>query len=131
MNILFIHQNFPGQYKHLAPALARAGHKCVALTLRVESRSNGRGFSFCPIRSGAIRGRGYIRGLLISRPSYCAGNPVILRRRELKAQGFQPDLIVAHPGWGESMFLRDLWPEARIGLYYELYYAAREGRSWV
>jgi glycosyltransferase involved in cell wall biosynthesis len=35
-----------------------------------------------------------------------------------------PDLILAHPGWGESMFLHDLWPEARIGLYCELYHHA-------
>jgi hypothetical protein len=31
MNILFVHQNFPGQFKHLAPALAQQGHKVVAL----------------------------------------------------------------------------------------------------
>jgi len=33
MNILFIHQNFPGQFKHLAPALVKAGHKVTALIL--------------------------------------------------------------------------------------------------
>ena len=31
MNILFVHQNFPGQFKHLAPAMARQGHRVVAL----------------------------------------------------------------------------------------------------
>jgi hypothetical protein len=31
MNILFVHQNFPGQFKHLAPALAHQGHRVVAL----------------------------------------------------------------------------------------------------
>ena len=32
MNVLFVHQNFPGQFKHLAPALAaRGGHRVVAL----------------------------------------------------------------------------------------------------
>ena len=34
MNILFIHQNFPGQFKFLAPALARQGHNVVAITMR-------------------------------------------------------------------------------------------------
>ena len=33
MNILFIHQNFPGQFKHLAPALVKAGHTVTALIL--------------------------------------------------------------------------------------------------
>ena len=31
MNVLFVHQNFPGQFKHLAPHLARAGHRVQAL----------------------------------------------------------------------------------------------------
>ena len=39
-------------------------------------------------------------------------------------RGLYPDLILAHPGWGESMFLHDLWPAARIGLYCELYHHA-------
>ena len=32
MNILFVHQNFPGQFPHLARALAARGHKVLALT---------------------------------------------------------------------------------------------------
>ncbi|MEL6648921.1 MAG: glycosyltransferase, partial [Pseudomonadota bacterium] len=42
--------------------------------------------------------------------------------RELRAQGFDPDLILAHPGWGEPMFLKDVWPKARMGIYCELYH---------
>lgn len=34
MNILFIHQNFPGQFKHLAPALAQQGHRVLAMTMQ-------------------------------------------------------------------------------------------------
>lgn len=36
MKILLIHQNFPGQYKHLAPALVQQGHQVVALTPKVK-----------------------------------------------------------------------------------------------
>lgn len=32
--ILFIHQNFPGQYRHLAAALAARGHEVRALSIR-------------------------------------------------------------------------------------------------
>ena len=39
MNVLFIHQNFPGQFKHLAPALAaEPGNRVLALTLREKLR---------------------------------------------------------------------------------------------
>jgi hypothetical protein len=40
MNILFIHQNFPGQFKFLAPALAQKGHRVVAMTMqKTEARA--------------------------------------------------------------------------------------------
>ena len=34
MNILFIHQNFPGQFKFLAPALVQQGHRVTAMTMQ-------------------------------------------------------------------------------------------------
>jgi len=40
----------------------------------------------------------------------------------LRADGYVPDLIIAHHGWGESMFLKDVWPSARMGIYCEFFY---------
>ena len=40
----------------------------------------------------------------------------------MKTKGYTPDLIIAHPGWGESLFLKDVWPNARLGIYCEFYY---------
>ena len=31
MNLLFVHQNFPGQYRHLAAALVARGDRVVAI----------------------------------------------------------------------------------------------------
>ena len=46
---------------------------------------------------------------------------------QLREQGFQPDVIIAHPGWGESLFLKQVWPQARLGLYCEFYYLLQGG----
>ncbi len=40
----------------------------------------------------------------------------------LKSAGFVPDIIIAHPGWGESLFVKDVWPKARLGIYCEFFY---------
>jgi len=43
---------------------------------------------------------------------------------KLKQQGFNPDVIVAHHGWGESLFLKEIWPTAKLGIYCEFFYHA-------
>ena len=42
----------------------------------------------------------------------------------MKHQGYSPDLIISHPGWGESLFLHDVWHDAKIAMYCEFYYCA-------
>ncbi len=122
MKILFIHQNFPGQFKHLAPALAAEGHDCVALTLKVDKPVTWQGVRVLPYKLGQRAAQNVHPWLLdldtkVTRAEACYRAAV-----EMKAGGFEPDLILAHPGWGEAMFLRDVWPKAKIGLYCELYH---------
>ena len=47
--------------------------------------------------------------------------------RTRKQKGFLSDVILAHYGWREPMFFKDVWPDARLGLYCELYYTENEG----
>lgn len=42
---------------------------------------------------------------------------------KLKNKGFSPDAIIAHPGWGESLFLKEIWPGVPLGAYCEFFYA--------
>ncbi|MDC0737918.1 glycosyltransferase family 4 protein [Cognatishimia sp. SS12] len=122
MNILFIHQNFPGQFKNLAPALAARGDRCVALTLRVKEPTNWKGVRVLPYRVQRKQGTGTHPWLKDFDTKVLRGEACMRAARALKERGFEPDVIIAHPGWGESLFLRDVWPKARIGLYYELFY---------
>lgn len=127
MNILFIHQNLPGQFKNLAPALARQGHRCVALTLRVKEPTQWQGVRVVPYAIQPTPGKGTHRWLQDLNTKVTRAEGCMKAALKLKEMGFAPDVILAHPGWGESLFLRDVWPEARIGLYYELYYQADSG----
>ncbi|SEL15401.1 Glycosyltransferase involved in cell wall bisynthesis [Roseovarius nanhaiticus] len=124
MKILFIHQNFPGQFKHLAPALAAAGHECTALTLKVKEQSTWRGVRVIPYALPERRAQQVHPWLIDLDTKVTRGEACWRAARALADEGYAPDLILAHHGWGESMFLRDLWPGARMALYCELYHQA-------
>ena len=123
MKILFVHQNFPGQFPHLAPALAKRGHEVLALTDEKNERTGPvktvRYKAPEPVQTNGVLGRSYSnhaeRGLLAARGARA------LRDRH----GFTPDLIIGHTGWGETLFLREIWPDARLLVYAELMYRTR------
>ena len=124
MKILFVHQNFPGQFKHLVPALKARGDQLAVLCM--NSFVPGPGHEDMPVlRAKLTRGNtpGIHPWLSDFESKVLRAEATYRQARALKAQGFEPDVIVAHHGWGESLFLRDVWPQARVGLYCEFFYA--------
>lgn len=126
MNILFVHQNFPGQYKFLAPALAARGHRVVALGM--SERGPMKGIEYHRYQT-ATRNTPNIHPWVLDfetkviRGQYCARAAA-----QLAETGFEPDVICVHPGWGEGMFLREVWPNAKQLHYVEYFYNA-EGQD--
>ena len=113
MNLLFVHQNFPGQYKHLAPALAaRPGHSVVALGLQPPPVIPG----IQTLRYAVARGNtpGIHPWLLDAETKVIRGEAAAIAADQLRVQGFRPDLICVHPGWGEALFLHEvLFPQEK------------------
>lgn len=127
MNILFVHQNFPAQFKFLAPALARAGNHVVALTMRQLDGGIWNGVRIVSYRPGRGVASNLHPWMLDLETKVVRAEACLRRALQLKAEGFVPDVIVSHPGWGESMFLKDLWPRARLGIYCEYFYRSMGG----
>ena len=123
MNILLIHQNFPGQFKHLAPALVAQGHRVTAMPMHASGQSDWRGVQLRPYaawRSTSPTVHPWVSDFETKTIRAEACFRAALR---MKAEGYVPDVIVAHPGWGESMFLKDVWPKAGLGIYCEFFYS--------
>lgn len=128
MRLLFLHQNFPGQFKHLAPALAagpanevvaigeeQAIARCTDLHPRLKL------LAYPKPQGASPQTHHYLRG---TEAAVRRGQSVVRLLMELKARGFVPDLVVAHPGWGEALFIKDVFPQTRLVLYLEFYYRA-------
>ncbi len=122
MRFLFVHQNFPGQYRHLALDLAARGHQVAAIGDKVNLRRQRTlvpGIRLLGYEAPAQRSADSL-SLAIDRGHAAAGAAQVLRR-----EGFAPDAMFAHPGWGEASFLKDVFPQARLVLYCEFFYRAR------
>ena len=119
MRILLIHQNFPGQFRALAPQLLARGHSVVAIGQRPLPQPlpglhyiHDDGADPEPVRR--------LTDPDLERSLQRAGR-VHQRALQLREQGFQPDAVIFHSGWGEGLYLRDVWPNAVLIAYPELY----------
>jgi len=123
MKILFVHQNCPGQFKYLAPRLAALpGNEVVFITRPGKPELPGvRKLEYTPARTPAASTHRYLR---LMEEGVLNGQSVANVATGLRGKGFRPDLIVAHVGWGEALYLKSVWPGVPLLGYFEWYYRA-------
>jgi glycosyltransferase involved in cell wall biosynthesis len=126
MRFLFVHQNFPGQFRHVASALADSPeHQVVGVGALESIRDRPilhpkiQTLAYPFDRLASAQTHGYVRGYEVQ---VYRAQAVARLALELKASGFSPDVMVAHPAWGEAMFLGDIFPHAKLIVYCEFFY---------
>ena len=121
MRVLFVHQNFPGQYRHIAPSLARRkGTQVVGLGENTGDALPGvQHVRYKAPPQGHKDTHRYVRRF---ETAIYRGQHVARAGLALKERGFNPDIICCHPGWGEAIYLKDVWPDAKTLYYFEFYY---------
>jgi glycosyltransferase involved in cell wall biosynthesis len=121
MKILFIHQNFPAQYKHLARHVgALADHQVTFITQLEERQLPGvRKILYKPHRAVSPQVHHYLRE---SEGAVINAQAVAQSATRLRKSGFVPDVILGHNGWGEIWYLKDVFPETPLIGYFEFYY---------
>lgn len=125
MRVLVIHQNFPGQFGHLVRAWAqRPGWQVRALGLSTAPGMTGfDALTRYPLaRPGFAQQHPYLRKMEVATLHGQAAARAML---QMKRSGFTPDVIIAHPGWGETLYARDVYPDVRLVHFCEWYYAAQ------
>ena len=125
LNILFVHQNFPGQYSHIVRSLCQEGcHNIIALGINDNKSRLPSGLKYYrySITKGTTDGIHALASEIETK--IIRGEACARAAHKLKLEGFTPDIICCHPGWGESLFLRDVWPNIPILAYQEFYYSS-------
>ena len=122
MNILFIHQNFPGQFKFLAPALVAQGHAVTGMTMQKTQASQWQGVRLVPYTTNRGTTPNVHPWVSDFETKTIRAEACFKAALQMKAAGYQPDVIIAHHGWGESLFLKEVWPQAKLAIYCEFFY---------
>lgn len=121
MNVLYVHQNFPGQYKHLVSAMAAdPAHRVHFLTQPNENRMSGVERIDYTVESRVPSGCHPFTAEFDRLVTTGAAAAEALRNA--CARGYRPDLIVGHAGWGELLYLREVCPDTPILANFEFYY---------
>jgi len=124
MRILFVHNNFPAQYRRIMDYIAnrpKLGAQMFAATLESNQQKT-------PVKQ-TVRFKPHRQprkdihpALVYSERAVIMGQALYGAMLPSKKAGFKPDIIMSHSGWGSSLFLRDLFPDAKMLTYYEWYY---------
>lgn len=124
LNVLFVHQNFPGQYPHLARHLAaQPNHRVVALSQRPDGDLPGvRTLRYRPKRETTPNIHPYLCGL---EAGVLNAQAVVRMALRLKRSGFIPDVMLGHNGWGEIWYLKEVFPQTPLIGYFEFFYHLR------
>ena len=123
MRILFLHPNFPAQFRHLAVALAKnPDNQVVFATNRREGSLPGVIKAiYGSSREVRPETHHYVRPL---EKAVLQGQGVYRLAEELKQKGFIPDIVYGHSGWGQTLFIKDAFPNATLLCYFEWFYQA-------
>lgn len=122
MKILFMHPNMPGQYKHLCPAFAAdAENQVVFITKNKTAQLPGvHKITYALRRDASAHTHRY---LMHAERAVIQGQEVWRCLKRLKeSEGFVPDVVCAHPGWGDALYVRDIYPDTKLLSFFEFYY---------
>jgi glycosyltransferase involved in cell wall biosynthesis len=125
MNILFMHPNMPGQYKHLCRAYAEnPAHRVVFITKPKSFNIPGvHKVEYRLQREASPHTHRYLHGI---EHGILQGQEVWRMCRRLRdEEGFTPDIVCTHPGWGDALYIKDIFPRARVLGFFEFYYRSQ------
>jgi len=127
MKIMFVHQNMPGQYRELIRfLLAQGDHQLVFLTQRVDLQIKGVTVRvYKPIHKSTDAS---FRLSQTWEDATAVGFSAALAAKDIEEkEGFKPDIVIGHTGWGELTFFKEVWPDVPIIGFFEYFYRATGG----
>jgi len=123
MIVFFIHQNFPAQYLHIARHLAQVPQNRIYFITQSEQNQLPRVIKVI-YKPDLPRNNGYHAFTGAFDSAVRTGTAVADVCRGLRDGGIVPDLVIGHAGWGETLFVKDVFPDVPLLANFEYFYHA-------
>lgn len=121
MKILLINPNFPGSFGHIVEELLKQGHQLIVMTIKSRVPDGWKGVRIINYQFNPQQNPQTHQWLQEFDNKVRCGEQLMHLSIQLKASGFNPDVIIANPSLGEALFIRDVWPNVPLGIHCEMY----------
>ncbi|WP_424096595.1 glycosyltransferase [Moorena producens] len=123
MRILFLHPSSFGQFSHLAKALAQDDTNQVVFGTQRKAGKLPKVSKaiYSPVKTVRAQTDYYLYHF---EREVHEGQAVYHLCTRLKSEGFVPDVVYGHSGWGSTLYIKDVFPQAKLLCYCEWFYHA-------
>ena len=128
MRILFIHNNFPGQYRRIVERL-KGDRNYDLLSASLASNTQPSPIRYVRYKPHREPSKDIHPAARYTESTILTGQAVLKSMLAVRDKGWKPDIVLAHSGWGNSMFVKDAWPDTKLMPYFEWYYQADSDES--
>lgn len=128
MDVLFLHPNFPGQFLRLARQLSELpGYHVTTLgdaswTADAPTIATARQLTYPAPEAAGENTHSYVKSF---EAGVRRGQEVVRALLPLKYEGYEPNVIYVHPGWGDALFLKEIFPNTKVVSLLEFFYRPR------
>jgi len=132
LRTLLIHQNFPGQFRWLVPALLEAGHAVAGIGAgpgRPAWREQWPDLLYRSSGGDPGREQPGLPGPERHQAQWRQGERVARQLLALQAEGWRPDVVLGHPFWGDLLHLDTVFPSVPLVALMEIDLSTLAGRT--
>ena len=121
MKILFLHPNFPGQFKHISKHLADASNE-VRFLCQTHYGRKIEGINLLTLKGRASHEELNSKGLnLVDRTKFLS-EQYRSGFCNLRDKDWYPDIVISHSGWGCGLYVKEIWPNCTFIAYLEWWF---------
>ena len=128
MNILFLHPNFPGQFKHIAKYFAEKNE--IKFLCQTHFGRKLKGVDRICLKGSLSHETLENQSLGLTERADRMGQMYRTAFVQLKEKNYYPDVVISHSAWGCGLHIKEIWPNCKQISYLEWWFNQESDFFW-